>query len=51
VRIAMLIIIIIEIYLISTIYSPRFDDYITLIVILLAIPAAYFAYGLLKFKR
>ena len=51
VRAAMMIIILIEIYLIGTRFNASFDVYITLLVIVLAIPAAYFAFNLRKYKR
>ena len=51
VRVAMVIVILIEIYLIGTRYNASFDVFITIFVILLAIPAAYFAFNLLKYTQ
>lgn len=47
----MMIIILIEIYLIGTRYNASFDVYVTIFVIVLAIPAAYFAFNLLKYRQ
>lgn len=51
VRVAIVILILVEIYLIGTQYNASFDVFVTIFVIVLAIPATYFAFNLLKYKQ
>jgi hypothetical protein len=51
VRIAMGVLILLEIYLIVTHFYTGFEDYLVLVVILLALPLAYFAFHFLSARH
>lgn len=48
VRLAMVVLILLEVYLIITHFLPGFEDYLFTVLIVLALPAAYFALQFLR---